>query len=212
MVRAQIDVMASNFPISAVKTGLLCSAEIVAATAKAVVEFGANVRNRPALVVDPVIVATSGRPLLHEDAIEIYEKQLFPLATLITPNLIEAERFAGEPVGDLKAMRRVGKQLASKFGTAILVKGGHLASDDAVDLLFVNGEVIEFRAPFVRDIATHGTGCTYSAAITAGLATGLPLTEAVARAKNFVSAAIVRHLRWKSKSGENLDALNHSAT
>ena len=207
IVREQIDVLANNFPISAVKTGLLCSAEIVAETVSAMADLG---ENRPPLVVDPVIVATSGKPLLEEAAIKIYEKELFPLATLVTPNLIEAERFSGKSVRDLNSMRRIGKELANRFGTAVLLKGGHLAGDRAIDLLFADGKVTEFESEFVRDIATHGTGCTYSAAITAGLACGLSLSDAVARAKKFVTRAIRRHLRWKSKAGGNLDALNHS--
>lgn len=210
MVRDQIEVLANNFPIAAIKTGLLCSGEIVAATANAISGFRKNPSNPP-LVVDPVIAATSGKLLLHEDAIEIYEKQLFPLATLITPNLIEAERFSGERIRDIKAMRSAGQHLAKKFRTAILLKGGHLPGDRAIDLLFANSEVIEFESAFVRDIATHGTGCSYSAAVAAGLARGLSLTDAVAQAKKFVTNAISRHFRWKSKSGENLDALNHSA-
>ena len=210
VVRDQIEVLADNFPIAAIKTGLLCSAEIVAATAKAISGFRKNPASPP-LVVDPVIAATTGKLLLHDDAIEIYEKQLFPRATLITPNLIEAERFSGERILDIKAMRRAGQQLAKRFGTAILLKGGHLPGNRAIDLLFVNDEVIEFESAFVRDIATHGTGCSYSAAIAAGLARGLSLTDAVDRAKKFVTNAIARHFRWKSKSGEKLDALNHSA-
>jgi hydroxymethylpyrimidine/phosphomethylpyrimidine kinase len=107
-------------------------------------------------------------------------------------------------------MERTGKEFERKFKTAILLKGGHLSGDDAVDLLFIDGQVIEFAAPFVRDVATHGTGCTYSAAITAGLADGLSLQDAIARAKKFVTACIANHLRWKSNAGKNIDALHHS--
>jgi hydroxymethylpyrimidine/phosphomethylpyrimidine kinase len=110
----------------------------------------------------------------------------------------------------LKSMRCAGRELEKKFKTAILLKGGHLAGDRAVDVLFFDGgKVVEFAAPFVRDVATHGTGCTYSAAITAGLAGGLPLQDAIKRAKKFVSDSIARRLRWESKSGETIDALNH---
>lgn len=211
MVRDQINVLTNNFPIAAIKTGLLCSAQIVSVTAKAISDLNRGRSKRLPLVVDPVIVSTSGTPLLPASAIETYEKELFPLATLITPNMMEAEKFSGQSIPDLKAMRRVVQHLAKKFGTAILLKGGHLTGDRAVDVLFAKDEVLEFTAPFVRGIATHGTGCTYSAAITAGLAAGLELPEAVDRAKKFVSAAIRQHFRWKSKSGENLDALNQSA-
>jgi hydroxymethylpyrimidine/phosphomethylpyrimidine kinase len=104
-------------------------------------------------------------------------------------------------------MHRAGKKLEKRFGTAILLKGGHLAGDRAVDLLFANGKVVEFSAPFVRGVATHGTGCTYSAAITAGLAKGLALEDAVRQAKKFVTGAITRHFRWKSRFGGTVQAL-----
>jgi len=130
---------------------------------------------------------------------------LFPLATLITPNLDEAERLLGMKIKDGQAMHRAGKELERKFATTILLKGGHLGGDHAVDLLFANGKVIEFSTPFIRGVATHGTGCTYSAAITAGLACGLSLERAVRRAKKFVTQAIRNYFRW----GE-LHALNHS--
>jgi hydroxymethylpyrimidine/phosphomethylpyrimidine kinase len=102
-------------------------------------------------------------------------------------------------------MRRAGKKLEKKFRTGILLKGGHLSGDRAIDLLFVDGRIIEFSAPFVRGVATHGSGCTYSAAITAGLASRLPLEEAIARAKKFVTESIRNHFQWGS-----LHALNHS--
>jgi hydroxymethylpyrimidine/phosphomethylpyrimidine kinase len=102
-------------------------------------------------------------------------------------------------------MRVAGKELEKKFGTGILLKGGHLVGDRAIDLLFANGKVVEFSAPFVRGVATHGTGCTYSAAITAGLAKGLSLKEAITQAKKFLTESIRNHFQWG-----NLDALNHS--
>jgi len=148
--------------------------------------------------------------LLAPEAMEIYERELFPIATLLTPNLEEAGKLIGEPIRDLETMRKAGKQLQQKYQVSILLKGGHLAGDDAVDLLFAGNKISEFSAPFVRGVATHGTGCTYSAAITAALASGLSLEAAVRRAKEFVTASIAQRLRWKSKSGENIDALNHS--
>jgi hydroxymethylpyrimidine kinase/phosphomethylpyrimidine kinase len=134
---------------------------------------------------------------------------LFPLATLITPNLDEAAQLLGEKVSDLETMKRAGKKLEQKFNTTILLKGGHLSGDQAVDFLFANGKVTEFSAPFVRDVATHGTGCTYSAAITAGLAAGMKLEDSIARAKKFVTACIANHFRWDFGRGRNVDALRH---
>ncbi len=209
MVREQIEVLATNFEIAAIKTGLLCSAEIISAVAKTIRGIDNLSVPRIPLVIDPVIVATSGDPLLEPAAIEAYEKELFPLASLITPNLDEAERLLGTKIEDRQSMRRAGKELERKFGTAILLKGGHLSGDYAVDFLFTDGKIVEFSAPFVRRLATHGTGCVYSAAITAGLACGLSLEKAINQAKKFVTKSIVRHLRWTSRSGKNLDALRH---
>src|SRR5206468_3823477 len=210
IVREQIALLFRNFPIAAAKTGLLFSAEIVEAVARAVIDLSADPANRFPLVIDPVIVATSGDQLLEPKAIELYEKELFPLATLLTPNLDEAEKLVGEPIRDLKAMRKAGKELQQKYRVSILLKGGHLAGGDAVDLLFADEKIREFSSPFIRGVATHGTGCTYSAAIAAGIASGLPLEDAIGRAKKFVTASIAQHFRWMSSSRKNLDALNHS--
>jgi hydroxymethylpyrimidine/phosphomethylpyrimidine kinase len=209
IVREQIEVLARSFEISAIKTGLLCSAENISAVAKAIQEIGKPFARRIPLVIDPILIATSGDPLLEPAAIETYEKDLFPLASLITPNLDEAGRLLEMKIKDHQSMRVAGKQLHEKFGTGILLKGGHLTGDYAVDLLFVDGKVVEFAAPFVRGVATHGTGCTYSAAITAGLAKGLSLEEAINQAKKFATDSIARHFRWRSQSGKALDALRH---
>ena len=210
IVHEQIVVLARNFPIAAAKTGLLYSTEIIETVARAIVDSVRKSENGIQLVVDPVMVATSGDLLLCPDAIALYESELFPLATLLTPNLDEAGKLIGEPISDLEAMRKAGKELQRKYRVPILLKGGHLAGRDAVDLLFANDNIAEFSAPFVRGMATHGTGCTYSAAITAGLASGLSLENAVASAKKFVTASIAQHFQWTSSSGNRLDALNHS--
>ena len=210
MIRAQMDVLLKSFPIAAIKTGLLFSGEIVSAVAQTLRAHAT--RTRAPLVIDPVMVATSGDFLLRDDAVDAYERELFPLAALVTPNLDEAARLLGEPIGDLPAMRSAGARLTEKYRIPVLLKGGHLSGQDAIDLLFVGGTVVEFLAPFSRGIATHGTGCTYSAAITAGLASGLSLEEAVRRAKKFVTATIAQHLSWKTGSGASLHALNHSPT
>jgi hydroxymethylpyrimidine/phosphomethylpyrimidine kinase len=209
IVHEQIEVLVKNFQIGAIKTGLVCSAEIISAVAKALRGTETMPAQRIPIVIDPVIVATSGDTLLDPAAIQAYEKELFPLATLITPNLDEAERLLGTEIKDRQAMHRAGKKLAREFGTAILLKGGHLRGNAAVDLLFIDGKVVEFSAPFVRGVATHGTGCTYSAAITAGIASGLSLEKAIGRAKHFVTESIAQHFRWTSLSGKNLDALKH---
>lgn len=206
MVRAQIEVLAQNFPIAAIKTGLLCSAAIVSTVAQTISNHGIPIP----LVVDPVITATGGDPLLERRAVEVYEKELFPLASLITPNLDEASQLLGHKIVDRTSMESAGKELKDRFKTAVLLKGGHLTGEKAVDLLFTEHRTIEFSAPFVRDVATHGTGCTYSAAITAELAKGATLTSAVADAKKFVTKCIAERLRWKSADGKTVDALNHT--
>src|SRR5439155_5252618 len=185
IVHEQIVVLARNFPIAAVKTGLLYSTEIIETVARAIIDSVRKIENGIPLVVDPVMVATSGDLLLCSDAIALYESELFPLATLLTPNLDEAGKLIGEPISDLEAMRKAGKKLQRKYRVPILLKGGHLAGGNAIDLLFANDNIAEFSAPFVRGVATHGTGCTYSAAITAGLASGLSLENAAGRAKKF---------------------------
>jgi hydroxymethylpyrimidine/phosphomethylpyrimidine kinase len=202
LVRDQVEVLLRGFPVAAVKTGLLFSGNLISEIARLL----RGHRSAP-LVVDPVMVATSGDPLLQDTAIQVYEHELFPLATLLTPNLSEASRLLGKTVTSLGAMREAGEDLTKKYGVPVLMKGGHLTGADAVDLLFLDGRVIEFSAPFSRGIATHGTGCTYSAAITAGLAAGLRLEEAIERGKKFVTAAISQHYGWGS-----LQALNHSAS
>jgi hydroxymethylpyrimidine/phosphomethylpyrimidine kinase len=204
MVRVQIEVLAKHFPIAAMKTGLLCSAATITAVAQSIIDL----QYRGPIVVDPVITATGGDLLLERGAIEAYEKELFPLASLITPNLDEASQLLGRKVADRASMERAGKELKEKFRAAVLLKGGHLDGDNALDLLFADDRVIEFSAPFVRDVATHGTGCTYSAAITGELAKGASLTDAIARAKEFVTKCISSRLRWSGPSG-NVDALRH---
>ena len=209
MVREQLEVLLKNFRVGAIKTGLLCSAEIVCAVAQTIQAGGKKTARSIPFVVDPVMIATSGDNLLEPEAVEAYKNKLFPLATLITPNLDEAASLLETTINDRKQMENAAKALAKKYRASILLKGGHLRGDNAIDLLFHNGELTEFSAPFVRGVETHGTGCTYSAAITAGLASGFSLEQAIKRAKTFVTESIARHLRWKRGSTE-IDALNHS--
>jgi hydroxymethylpyrimidine/phosphomethylpyrimidine kinase len=210
IVREQIEVLVRNFPIGAIKTGLLCSAAIISAVAEAI---GKTYRRRGRhipLVIDPVMIATSGDRLLESPAIDAYKDQLFPLATLITPNLDEAGLLLETKIKTREAMEKAAKALANQYCVSILLKGGHLQGDDAIDLLFHKGKLRTFSAPFARGVATHGTGCTYSAAITAGLASGLSLEHAIQRSKKFVTQSIARHFTWSSKTGKVVEALRHS--
>src|SRR5438874_13447227 len=209
LVREQLEVLLKNFRVGAIKTGLLCSAEIVCAVAQTIQDGGKKTARSIPFVVDPVMIATSGDNLLEPEAVEAYKNKLFPLAALITPNLDEAALLLETTIIDRKQMENAAKALAKKYRAAILLKGGHLRGDNAIDLLFHQGELTEFSAPFVRGVETHGTGCTYSAAIAAGLASGFSLEQAIRRAKEFVTHSIARHFRWK-RGSTGIDALNHS--
>ena len=185
MVAAQIDAVASDMAVAAAKTGMLANAGIVAAVAAAVE------RHRfPFLVVDPVMVAKSGDRLLDAAAEKAYER-LYPLATVLTPNLPEAEALLGRPVRTREAMRRAAEDLRARGPRAVVVKGGHLEGDaEAVDVFADGTRLLELSAPRIDTIHTHGTGCTYSAAIAARLALGHELLEAVRGAKEYLTQAI----------------------
>jgi hydroxymethylpyrimidine/phosphomethylpyrimidine kinase len=210
IVYEQIEVLVRNFPIGAMKTGLLCSRAIISAVAEAIEKTYRARGRRISLVIDPVMIATSGDRLLEPRAIDAYKDQLFPLATLITPNLDEAGLLLETKIKTRKAMEEAAKALANQYCASILLKGGHLQGDEAIDLLFHKGKLRTFSAPFARGVATHGTGCTYSAAITAGLASGLSMEHAIQRSKKFVTRSISRHFAWRSKTGKVVEALRHS--
>jgi hydroxymethylpyrimidine/phosphomethylpyrimidine kinase len=210
MVREQIEVLLKNFRVGAIKTGLLCSAKIVCAVAQAIQDSERIAARSIPFVLDPVMIATSGDNLLESEAVEAYERELFPLATLITPNLDEAALLLGVVINDPRQMKSAAKALAKKYHASILLKGGHLRGDNAIDLLVHHGQFTEFSASFVRGVETHGTGCTYSAAITAGLASGFSLEQAIRRAKKFVTESIKRSFRWRRNSRRTIEALNHS--
>ena len=186
-------------------------AEIIFAVAQTIQAGGKKTARSIPFVVDPVMIATSGDSLLEPKAVEAYKNELFPLATIITPNLDEAALLLETTIDNRRQMASAAKALAKKYHASILLKGGHLRGHNAIDLLFHQGKLREFSAPFVRGVETHGTGCTYSAAITAGLASGFSLEQAIKRAKKFVTESIKRSFRWESKPGNILDALRHSS-
>jgi hydroxymethylpyrimidine/phosphomethylpyrimidine kinase len=201
-VADQVRLVLEAFPVAAIKTGMLYSAEIIAAVAKAITP--ALAKGVP-LVVDPVMVASSGKVLMKKDAIRALRKFLAG-ATLVTPNRDEAALLWGKPITTLPTLTRAAQELAENFpGPAFLVKGGHLKTGQALDVLALPGGLAhEFVAPRIPNIDPHGTGCTYSAAITAGLARGLTLTEAVLLGKIFITRA----LRRRFEVG-GYDLLNH---
>jgi len=193
IVRDQLEVMLEAYPVAAIKTGMLLSTPIIRVVAS-VLE---RMKKRPPLVIDPVMVASSGDPLLKPGAIAAYEKHLFPMATLITPNLDELGILTGLHPSSLAEMLAAGKRLTAATGAAVLLKGGHLRGKTATDLLLSpDWEEHAYSAPFVRGVETHGTGCTYSAAIAAGLAKGFSLPKAVGDAKKFITRAIKNARNW----------------
>ena len=189
-VVAQIDAVASDIGVDAAKTGMLASAGIVEAVAKAVEANGID-----KLVVDPVFVSKHRDKLLAADAVDGLKGRLFPLATVITPNLYETSALVGRDINTLDDMKRAAEQLQGLGPRAVLVKGGHLPGDRAIDVLFDGDEMIELDGPRFDTEDTHGTGCAISAAITARLAHGDDLVSAVRAAKEFISGAIEHGLR-----------------
>ncbi|USG99000.1 bifunctional hydroxymethylpyrimidine kinase/phosphomethylpyrimidine kinase [Thermococcus argininiproducens] len=184
VVVKQIEAVVEDIGVDAAKTGMLSNSEIIKAVAKTVKKY-----NFP-LVVDPVMIAKSGAPLLREDAMETLITEIIPHATLVTPNRPEAEKLSGFQIKNVDDAKRAAKTIVEELGArAAIVKGGHLGLSEAVDILYVNGEFREYRAPFVEG-CTHGTGCSFSAAITANLAKGKSLEEAVETAKKFITMGI----------------------
>ena len=184
-VVAQIEAVAGDLPPHAVKTGMLATAPLVRGVAATIEARG--LRN---LVVDPVMVASSGDRLLETDAVETLAGDLLPLATVVTPNIPEAELLAGMSIREPEEMKAAGRVLLEMGAGATLIKGGHLESAEVVDVLITPDDTVLFRRPKLDTESTHGTGCTLSAAITAGLATGLSLKPAVEQALDFVHRAI----------------------
>jgi hydroxymethylpyrimidine/phosphomethylpyrimidine kinase len=196
-VIAQIEAVASDIGVDAAKTGMLASAPIIEAVAKAV-----EVHEIDKLVVDPVFVSKHRDRLLATDAVDAMNERLLPLAMVVTPNLYEAEGLlGGGEITTLSDMREAARALQSKGARYVLVKGGHLADEEAIDVLFDGTEVLEIGGPRFDTTDTHGTGCALSAAIAARLAHGDRPVAAVRAAKRFVAGAIERSIRIGSGYG-----------
>jgi hydroxymethylpyrimidine/phosphomethylpyrimidine kinase len=200
IVAGQIRAVADDLNPVACKTGMLATRDLVATVAAEIRRLG--LRN---FVLDPVMVATSGDRLLDEDAQRAVMTDLMPLATLVTPNLDEAAILTGANITDVDAMRRAAHTLVDAGAAAALVKGGHLRDDELVDIFRDGSAVHEFRHRRIETTSTHGTGCTLSAAIAAGLARGDALETAVAVALDFVHRAIAAAPRL----GRGHGPLNH---
>ncbi|MEY2407635.1 MAG: hydroxymethylpyrimidine/phosphomethylpyrimidine kinase [Verrucomicrobiota bacterium] len=191
MLLAQLTATFGSFTPDACKTGMLCSGSLV----RVVARFFRENRGVP-LVVDPVFIATSGVALLERSALGIFQRELLPRASLVTPNVQEAECILATRIRSEEDLRRAARLFHDRFGCAALVKGGHLRGRKAaVDIFFDGRTELLLSAPFIRHVKTHGTGCIYSAAITAHLARGCPLEEAVRDAKEFITQSIFRSRR-----------------
>ena len=200
LVLEQIAAVLEDIPPAAAKTGALGSAEMVEAVAQAAAGWSFP------LVVDPVMISKHGLPLLPQDAIRSVGAKLLPRAALVTPNVPEAEVLTGMKIANLDDMRQAAAAIHRMGPGAVLIKGGHLTGD-ATDVLYDGREWREFPGERIDTPNTHGTGCTYSAAITAGLASGHTLADSVATAKRFIAAAI----RTNPGLGHGAGPVNHHA-
>ena len=180
----QLDAVFTDIVPDAVKIGMVSSAELIAVIAEKLRQYGAE-----RVVVDPVMVATSGAKLLRDDAIQALTSQLLPLATVLTPNIPEAEILSGLPITDAAGMEAAARTISQRYGCAVLCKGGHQIND-ADDLLWRSGSGKWFRGRRIPNPNTHGTGCTLSSAIACGLAAGCSLEESVRRAKDYLTGAL----------------------
>lgn len=187
IVEAQIDAVFDDFDVSAVKTGMLSSASLTELVSRKLHQYGAS-----CVVVDPVMVSKSGHDLLQPDAVESLRRHLIPLAYVLTPNLHEAERLSGLTIRSLADARRAAKALHQLGCRHVLIKGGHSFERPATDLLYDGRFFRVYRGEWIDTPHTHGTGCTYAAALSAHLALGKPLPDAVDAAKRYVTGAI-RH-------------------
>lgn len=186
MVAKQILTVWEDIGIDAGKTGMLSNSEIIRVVAVTVSRLGFP------LVVDPVMIAKSGAPLLRPEAMNALIKYIVPIATVITPNKHEAEKITGIKIESIEDAKKAAKYIVEELGAeAAIVKGGHVETgDESIDIMYYNGEYYEFRAPRIRDGCTHGTGCSFSAAVAAELAKGKDVVEAVKTAKKFITMAI----------------------
>jgi hydroxymethylpyrimidine/phosphomethylpyrimidine kinase len=189
VIRAQIDAVVADFGVQAAKTGMLASAEIIEAVAKAIREHGIG-----NLVVDPVMVAKGGARLLHSNAIASLYRYLLPLAAVVTPNIPEAEVLLGRTLATIDDRRQAARDLVALGPRAAVVKGGHSVETQAVDIYWDGSELVELAGRRVNTKNTHGSGCVFSAAIAAGLAKGQEPLEAVQAAKVFINSAIEHSL------------------
>ena len=192
---SQLDAVFTDIRPDAVKTGMVASSELIRVIAQKLKEYGAK-----NIVVDPVMVATSGAKLISDDAIETLKSELLPLADVITPNIPEAEVLSGMTIKNEDDMIAAAKAICEKFGCSVLCKGGHQIND-ANDLLYRDGSYVWFKGKRIDNPNTHGTGCTLSSAIASNLAKGEDMDSAVKNAKDYISGALAAMLDLGKGSG-----------
>ena len=199
-LKEQLDAIFQDIFPDAVKIGMVSSSELIHVIAERLNHYKA--RN---IVIDPVMIATSGSALMKSDAVEILTKELFPIASVVTPNIPEAQILAAMTITNSEDMREAAKKIGTLYGCAVLLKGGH-SINDADDLLWENGEAHWIKGNRIDNPNTHGTGCTLSSAIAANLAKGCSLITAVQNAKDYISDALMAMLDLGKGSGP----LNHA--
>ncbi|MDN7245107.1 bifunctional hydroxymethylpyrimidine kinase/phosphomethylpyrimidine kinase [Planococcus shenhongbingii] len=203
-VKAQLIAVGEDFDIAALKTGMLFDAEIIGETASGIQQFGwKNV------VVDPVMIAKGGASLLQQAAVEALKEYLLPLALVVTPNIPEAEVISGMDIKDTVSRRQAAAKILSFGADSVVIKGGHGTDPHMAEDFYLNqnGEELLFRSPRISTAQTHGTGCTFAAALTTGLAKGQSLYEAIYTAKQFIQAALSEELHIGAGHGPT----NHAA-
>lgn len=204
-VRQQISVVLSDIGADCIKTGMLHRAQVIETVADTIVEFAPDAK----LVVDPVMIAKGGHALLQSEALGALKSRLLPLADVLTPNIPEAEALCAISISSVADMQKAAEAIGALGPGAVLIKGGHLAGDTLSDLLWQrDGGVTVFEGPRIDTRHTHGTGCTLASAIATGIAQGLELVDAVARARDYVVEAI----RTAPQLGKGHGPLNHGHT
>lgn len=210
MLAEQLELLLMAFPVAAMKTGMVPSREHVEAICSVLDRIPQD--RLPMIIVDPVMVATSGDRLIDDAAIQALQAELFPRALLLTPNMGEASVLLGHKVNTVADLEPAARSLADTFQAAVLVKGGHLTEGVARDFLVTRtSDACHFDAEFVQDRDTHGTGCSLSAAIVSNLAKGVSLEQSIRNAKRYVHRAIEHIMRWDAAGAGKMDALNHFA-
>lgn len=197
-IEKQIDAVMSDIGTKAVKIGMLHSTEVIELVARKMQQY--NVKN---LVIDPVMVATSGDKLLRDEAIQALKDTLLPMARVITPNIPEAEILLGEKLGQQSKLPDAARQLSSMSGASVLLKAGHLSDKELIDVFYnaENSEMVYLKSHRITTPNTHGTGCTLSSAITSFLAAGEPLNKAIRKGKNYIEGTIKKGKNYKIGNG-----------